>query len=822
MKKNKKHKSPDYKRLPADQLERNAQTEMQHLNYRKAKDFLKELHRRNPEKYLHSLVSCYEALAKQMIQRGQTADAKVVLEHIRSLTGKDVPPETLALFSAGSGDYTASARTFLKILTSAPESLSSDMRRKAADTLVLSFTDFSGDTSVDQTLVAELATVHTALQNVSEKKYDEAAQCISALGWKSIFSSWKLFIKGLCCYYTCRDDRALDCFKRLEQEPLLSRASRPFIYLLDENARSLSKHTEKESFFRCVCRVLNRPDMEGIIPRAEYLWTTKRHKDSYAYILPYLRQNLSALSGLPFSLVQFYINIIFTMEEDVSMRYTEQMIKLTSTPSEKTIDKLILNKMICLDIIDTAPFDNHIVEGWESFLKMYADMFGQNARVSSVVYCHIAEIFSDTFYPDLFFSRRQAPQMRNPELAEKILLKSLQYNPENKKAHLLLLKVYEETRNKSKANKKLDELSKLYPDDKTVVMKNAESCFSRKAYQKGLGNFRKAIELDPLDFSAKESFCVCLIRASLDMALKGKQKKYREMMQAAIDLNASRADNLTTSETYLKIRLGIFELMNGFENRGMEILENEFSRNTSVNRFYFAYLMSDAYHAPDRVLRMLEKRYEQELPEPLPAVAVSLIRVFLYAAQVRANIEGDISLSAEHRKLAKYVNKTLTQPCSEDEAVEIIRWELFSGNNKTALKKFINRLLKKHPDSPKILFMKYQAEMKGVEGISFNRKSTLLKKIIKLASERGEHEFAKKVSKELKDIEMALDMFGWGDDDFLDDDVNDGEESWHDPWREPRHDEGDDFFEMPRKQKGRRRRTSSKRKPKQKSLFDLF
>jgi hypothetical protein len=56
--------------LATETLEQKAQSDLDRQNYRRAKEWLKELCKRNKSKYLPQLIECYNGLAKQMLEKG--------------------------------------------------------------------------------------------------------------------------------------------------------------------------------------------------------------------------------------------------------------------------------------------------------------------------------------------------------------------------------------------------------------------------------------------------------------------------------------------------------------------------------------------------------------------------------------------------------------------------------------------------------------------------------------------------------------------------------------------------------------------------------
>jgi len=98
-----------------------------------------------------------------------------------------------------------------------------------------------------------------------------------------------------------------------------------------------------------------------------------------------------------------------------------------------------------------------------------------------------------------------------------------------------MLRLYEIGGETGKRNKKLDEIIRLFPDDKDILAKNGNFCIERKAFIKGIELLKRAAALDPLDRTNREFLCIAYIKASLHFAKEGTTRRYREFMGNAIE-----------------------------------------------------------------------------------------------------------------------------------------------------------------------------------------------------------------------------------------------------------------------------------------------
>jgi len=110
--KTKGHESP--KLLATEALENRKAADLDQQNYRRAKEWLKELCKRNKERYQPQLIACYQGLARQMLEKGQLHEAKTVFEQIRLLTGRPVDGRIEAQSLTLADDYHAAAAALVR------------------------------------------------------------------------------------------------------------------------------------------------------------------------------------------------------------------------------------------------------------------------------------------------------------------------------------------------------------------------------------------------------------------------------------------------------------------------------------------------------------------------------------------------------------------------------------------------------------------------------------------------------------------------------------------------------------------------------------
>ena len=829
-KKRSHRKATPYKTLPTEVLDQKARLDLEQKNYRRAKDWLKELYKRDREQYLPMLVECYRFLATQMIERGQTAEAKTVLDQIRTLSGGESDLASETLLALKSGDFSTAARVFVDTYSRQKNALSQRNASIAADALVMAFEDFPQLKMHNPELLNELTAIQGALKKVCNEQFTEAIDELKNVSYHSLFSNWKLFIKGLCAFYARQDQKALEAFKRLSQDSLLSKAADPFFFLLDEKARHFGKNELKEPLLKKVCTIANKPELEYVLPRAEYLWQINRYRDSYVHVSRMLNAFPSENPGLLQALTQFYFNAVFHLGERQATKYLEGLSKQVSPSRNRpSVDYLLFLKVKNL-FFGSAPDDYALQEMWEEYLSLYTNIHGENRKLCALVYVHLGNLYSEKIESNPFLSffsfHRPRVEVRNVELAERFYEKSLELNPAAKDAHLHLLRLFETTKNKNKANRKLDEISALFPDDKETLVKNGNNCLNRKAFIKGIEYLQKARDLDPLDSSLKENLCVAYIMASRLYAKKRQAKRYRNFMDQALNLGEPNIDNFSLGHPYLNARLAAFEIISGHESEGERLLEKILEE--SSHRFglsYFAYLIWKIYSVPARYVKILEAPINNDLNDPIPSKAAVLTSIILYIEQIDSS--KDRWFRDEANRVTKYALEAAKKKCRPEDARKIVDYAFTRGGEGEKLRrKYIHKMLQNDSEDPFFLYLKYQDESdKGIRPSSA-RDLERLKIILKLAQDRNDRLLIDVLNKEINAIEKSLGFLGDLDyNDYDDDELPDLDDTsceFINLFEKVLEEEADEIVNPFKRKPCKRKNGEQKQSPVQKTLFDLF
>ncbi len=751
------------KLLTTEALEQKTALDLDQHNYRRAKEWLKELCKRNKDLYQPRLIACYQSLARQMLEKGQRNEAETVFEQIRLLTGRPVDRRLEAQSLTLADDYRAAATAAAGVLgEKGGEPLTEAKGKALADNLVLAFEDIPELQENHPELHRELLSVRAALEHLSAERFAEAQNVIKAIGRNSLFADWRLFIKGLCAFYAGDDAKASEALQRFDGDSLLSRAARPFINIINDGAQ-LPKTEAKEPLLTDICRILRQPGLEHVLPRAEYLWLTGRHVDSLEHALRMLSGFPTNEPGLLHALSRFYFQTHLHMSRDHGNKYLRDLYYvIRKRPHNDVLNLHYARAAIIFFENSSALTDQETLKAWEDFLALQQRVSGENDRLRAHVYAHLGDLFAmddDDQPAESWFVRRRKKKkvsMRNPRLARESYEKSLAFCLADKDFHIKLLTFYEKIGDNGSRNRKLDEMSRLFADDRDVLAKNGNYCIERKAYLKGIEYLKRALALDPLARANREALGVACIKASLHFARQKTPLRYREFMKEAMELGEAEPTNMTLGRRYLLIRQAIFEWIGGEEREGNLLLAEALKNGNEGGRLsYFASMIGKVYDAPPPLLSRLEDAVRPVFATPSPAGISALVDVFQYIKLVAAD---NWWLNKESRRLTASALKAADQPCSPEDAENIIRYAIRERpRNPGLIYQYAQNILRDDPKSPLFLYFLH-LHGKISSGYSPPTRNDLqrLKDIQEIAVERNQRLLVNMLAQEIRTIEEFL------------------------------------------------------------------
>lgn len=408
-------------------------------------------------------------------------------------------------------------------------------------------------------IFSDLDRIRAALKSVAGESWQKALDKIKPIGTRSIFASWKLFIKGLCAFYGQEDEKALTTFSKVPADSPAAVAAAPYQALLRNNP--LQEAESKDTHLATgICVVAGYGAVAADLARAEYLWTVKRFRDSHIHLRRTIENFPVCSRGLTRSLTALYCNACFDMPPRPAQKYIEHLVRSAFNRRADTAAQLWAQRSLALYSEDHEDSDAFIREQWEKFIALYESLNGDSPRVRSLVYARLGALFSIEMPDDAPFSffffrrRRKGPNLRKKEMAQLCYQKSVDAAPAAIQPQLAQVVFFEKIGDASRVNRLLDKLIRQFPDEKEVLVKAGMRCSERKAFVKAMRYLDRALALDPMDKDLRESFIVTCIRAARQYSVKANPKKARALLLRALEWADTDSDHFNRGQACIYVR----------------------------------------------------------------------------------------------------------------------------------------------------------------------------------------------------------------------------------------------------------------------------
>ncbi len=763
-KKKKKSNQPKrkVKRISSEHLEKQAREDLAEKRFKRAVDGFLELYRLNEEKYFPELLEESNiGLARDLIKKGQLTKADVVIANIKALTGDESEGFLDVLVAIKKREYDTACRIFSNLVSRGNNISNINKAHDVADAFVLAFEDFPQLKISCPGIYEDITVIQHALEDISAEKFEDAWVGVKQISVNSIFSHWKMFIKGLTAFYTKDDSKARSAFKRIPSDSLLQSIVKRYMTLIDNSNIDMS--ILKEDDLQKICVAAGHPGLAPVLPRANYLWKVGRFRDSYWHVRDGLNSFPSDNTGIAGTLTRFYFNNILHLPEKPAKKYLDSLKnKIIKPSSGANLEEVLIRRIECLLFNTTQTDDSKYVKIWETFLKAYTAFYGNNNGLDALVYSHLGVIFSveKLKEPSFFFwesPHKDVHNLRNAQLAEQYFDKSISLDKGNKNAYLGLLRVYEKTKNKSKQNKLLDKLAPAFPDDQTIMARAGIGCIERKAFIKGTKYLEQANILDPLDKTIKERLAVAYLHTARNYYKKGKIQQGREIYQKALKNGSAGSGDHNLGHAYIYARWAALEFKNNNKGIGeekfrlsMEGVENH------LPLLYFTQLIYRENDVQDVYARNVKMLIDIEwMKPPAPAVAVSLIKTYSYMA-IKSQPRW---LYQEKKRVVRYALDAVGKPCSRDDALFIIDFDAADGYETELGDQYIKKMLKEDKEDPQILYLKFKRNRMRDFSTPPNKKDIKeLNRILHIAEKRNEMELITDLKKTIEEFDHISEM----------------------------------------------------------------
>ena len=339
------------------------------------------------------------------------------------------------------------------------------------------------DASAAAGLQAQVRAVQDALAAAGSAQWDRVPELLRAIPFRSPFSHWGVFIKGLAAFHAGDPERAVRLFAGLPKDSTPGRASNAYLVLAGRS-RLDSRTPFLEATLGAVCRLLGLPGLAATLVRAERLWQEGRHAHSYRILREAAPQFPSGGLDTLGALSEFYFQAPFTMTGPQQRDYLDYFEETVYPAPKNAVEDMLGCRMLALTGEHSATLD--LLSSWQKFLDARATLYAPDPHLAALAYASAGEKLAQPRPPGACSRHPDRPRMVNAAAARKCLEKAVESDPALLPAYLLLCKVLETLNHTAERNRLLDEMTRRFPEEKPVLIEAARHCLERKAFTKAL------------------------------------------------------------------------------------------------------------------------------------------------------------------------------------------------------------------------------------------------------------------------------------------------------------------------------------------------
>ena len=491
--------------------------------WRKARDLIKPLFKKDRSKFLDLLVAANRGLICELLEKNLISEARTVADYLKTIA----PPETVSRIEA---DILAGSRPRMTAHepTSAMSRLWPIARQIIAsgesihdvgllDDLVACFQKPPEETEPAMAaFAAELCAVQAACELAAGGDWEAASQATRPLSANSPFRHWKAFLKGWgLCF---RGDRkaAAAAFSRLPPGTATEIASR--VILRQPGAASLRAGSRAGWWLACS----GQPsEWSAAIASADASLRSCRWQAALDALSSSLGAELTSCGcGLGAALADCLFVPSDPGLDDATFRQREQAFERAlqagkrQLPTTRAIGRgfILLNS----DSIQSSCLEADFLE----LLAAESTLFGSDRVRDSVGFEWLGRQFLQINPGGPFGMGR--PVVRDPARARKAFQRAVDADPENQDAWSGLLESLQVLGRKSDFNKLLDQLAAKFPDNKGFLVQAARAAEARGAATKAIAFAEAARKLDPLDREVRSLTIEATFRRAAVLAKQGR------------------------------------------------------------------------------------------------------------------------------------------------------------------------------------------------------------------------------------------------------------------------------------------------------------
>jgi tetratricopeptide (TPR) repeat protein len=515
----------DLSQLTNDPLAIPVLTLMREGRWRKARDAAKDLCKRDRGRYLALLIEANIGLVRELLGKGLAKDATTVVAYLDTIA----PPAVVAALrielatpvvkqtapEPGNADRALGWAAMLRADAAVSAGAAIAPADLAEIDLLVADTYWPPTATNEEppAVLKQLAAVRAACEATGDGQWEKAQELLREVPGQSVFRHWRMFLRGVRCFFQDQPDPARQCFAGLPPDGALARAARA---LAPEwvPAGPLAPATARVPLGLAMT---GQPAAwAGPMLAAGTAWKTGKRVKAFEELNAGMKGLFPGNDpGLPALLTTALVPFRERMS-DQDCRDADQLSERFDMWDERRFRSAPDSALAILRPMCLAEWDSmgpgQLESSWGKVIELWNRCHGSNPLRDSLAWQWLGEAYLKHGVDDEPFGPfGPSGTCVDFKRARKALDKAVECDPANEPAWLALLELLQQQGDSKTRNRLLDDLAKRFPNNKTILLETGTQAVERKAFDKGLVALRAALALDPLDRNVKEKIVIALV-----------------------------------------------------------------------------------------------------------------------------------------------------------------------------------------------------------------------------------------------------------------------------------------------------------------------
>ncbi len=537
-----------------------ARLNLEKKKYRLARDDFKSLYKLNSQRYAQDYLRVLNLFAEELEAMGMFEQAKQLRENAKEVAEEFLKSNNSSMdvqikLHLDLNNWVEATKIVGECFRNGKmDTAESTLSLLIADVLILLFDDPFVDTlnkSLPEAVRIEREAILTALKETSAKNWEAVSNALRTISRKSLFAEWKLFIKGMVAFHQGSYDVAEDALKRLTVNSKPHAASKQYLEWIQWYSPShpVQKYEETLEYKNLQLRMLKHCfgenhaktilEVDGLLNgRKTYLaWRAACSIPQFPSL------DHSYLGVLSFYLLQINLRNLIDIYRVIGGRVEDYFLYHCGNPSKAWYYSLF-GCALSKDIVRPDYIFTH------GYIDKLIDCFRKDPNLDIRILGYVFEKVAENYFD-------------NDCLKEAIAFyrRAIEMDRECVSIWLKLCETLEEKKEYSERNKCLDQMTVLFPHDKSVLRMAGLHAFDRKAYSKASEFFEQAITADKFDSELKKLSFFTNLALAESYCEKKNFIKFKESYAKIIETGIDYVRNFHSKKDYLEARRQCVEII---------------------------------------------------------------------------------------------------------------------------------------------------------------------------------------------------------------------------------------------------------------------